>query len=147
MSYRRRLVEEKQRYKHIAGGESSITSFSKDNGTGKRSSDLFLRKNKQDLTILRYMAQQVRVMLQVPGHVDTSLPWIYYLELRQRRTHRIAIYQPQTLLQNQDLAFVGFVSARQPTTDPKLVDKLIAADNDMLSELVHVAGLLSYSSL
>src|SRR5437868_6603484 len=128
MSYRRRLVEEKQRYKHISsGGESSIASFSKGNGTDKRISDLFLRKNKQDLTVLRYMAQQVRVMLQVPGHVDTSLPWIYYLELRQRRTHRIAIYQPQTLLQNQDLAFVGFVSARQPTTDPKLVDKLIAA--------------------
>ncbi len=107
-----------------------------------------VQKANQDLIVLRYMAQQLRVMLQVPGQAaSASLPWIYSLDERQRRSHRIAIYQPQSLLQKQDLAFVGFVSGRQRSADSKVVDRLNAVDQDMLSELVHVPGLLSYSSL
>jgi hypothetical protein len=107
-----------------------------------------VQKANQDLIVLRYMAQQLRVMLQVPGQTESvALPWIYSLEERQRRSHRIAIYQPQVLLQKQDLAFVGFVSGRQQRLDYSTVDCLNAVDQDMLSELVHVPGLLSYSSL
>jgi hypothetical protein len=94
------------------------------------------------------MAQQVRITLQAPGQIrDAALPWNYYLNERQRRTHRILIYQPQSLLQKHDLAFVGFVSGRRQDADPEIVDRLNSADYDMLSELAHVSGLLSYSSL
>lgn len=111
-----------------------------------------VQKANQDLIVLRYMAQQVRVhtilQAQVPGQTaSASLPWLYSLNERQRRSHRIAIYQPQPLLQKQDLAFVGFVSERHHAADSKVVDRLNAVDQDMLSELVHVPGLLSYSSL
>jgi hypothetical protein len=107
-----------------------------------------LQKSKQDLVVLKYMAQQMRVTLQAPGQMeDASLPWSYYLNERQRRTHRILLYQPQSLLQKHDLAFVGFVSGRQQNADPEIVDRLNATDYDMLSELTHVPGLLSYSSL
>jgi hypothetical protein len=134
-------VTRNQLYKQIADEESNVPSLSKENGKD-------LRKDKQDLIVLRYMAQHVRMMLQVPGQMGHApLPWIYHLEERQRRTHRIAIYQPQSLLQNHDLAFVGFVSAKQQTTDQEMVDRLNAVDQDMLSELIHVPGLLSYSSL
>jgi hypothetical protein len=105
-----------------------------------------VHKDKQDLAVLRYMAQQVRVMLQVPGQ-SATLPWIYSLNERQRRSHRIVIYQPQSLLQKQELAFVGFVSGKQQAPDRRVVDCLNDVDQDMLSELVHVPGLLSYSSL
>jgi len=107
-----------------------------------------VQKAGQDLIVLRYMAQQVRVMLQVPGQTESApLPWLYSLEERQRRSHRIVLYQPQALLQKQDLAFVGFVSGKQQTLDRRVVDRLNAVDQDMLSELVHIPGLLSYSSL
>jgi hypothetical protein len=108
----------------------------------------FMQKANQDLIVLRYMAQQLRVLLQIPGQMESAtLPWIYSLEELQRRSHRIVIYQPQALLQKQDLAFVGFVSGRQQRLDCGIVDRLNAVDQDMLSELVHVPGLLSYSSL
>lgn len=111
-----------------------------------------VQKANQDLIVLRYMAQQVRVhtilQAQVPGQTASAqLPWLYSLNERQRRSHRIVIYQPQSLVQKQDLAFVGFVSGRQHAADSKMVDRLNAVDQDMLSELVHVPGLLSYSSL
>ena len=107
-----------------------------------------LQKSKQDLVVLHYMTQQVRVTLQAPGQTEhSSLPWNYYLNERQGRTHRILLYQPQQLLQKHDLAFVGFVSGRQLNADPEIIDRLNAADYDMLSELAHVPGLLSYSSL
>lgn len=107
-----------------------------------------LQKSKQDLVVLQYMAQQVRVTLQAPGLIeDASLPWNYYLNEKQSRTHRILIYQPQSLLQKHDLAFVGFVSGKQQNADPEIIDRLNTADYDMLSELAHVPGLLSYSSL
>lgn len=120
----------------------------RDEGKERQSTEIFCLKSKQDLIVLRYMARHVRMMLQVPGKVESaSLPWIYRLEVRRRRTHRIAIYQPQSLLRHQDLAFVGFISGRQPTIDQSVIDRLNAVDQDMLSELVHVPGLLSYSSL
>ena len=107
----------------------------------------FVQKANQDLIVLRYMAQRLRVMLQTPGQAESAaLPWIYALEERQPRSHRIVIYQPQALLQKQDLAFVGFVCGRQSGLDDTIVDRLNAVDQVMLSELVHVPGLLSYSS-
>lgn len=116
--------------------------------TEEQKTVLPLQKSKQDLVVLQYMLQQVRVTLQAPGQTEAaSLPWSYYLNERQRRTHRILLYQPQLLLQKHDLAFVGFVSSRQQNADPEIVDRLNAADYDMLSELTHVPGLLSYSSL
>jgi hypothetical protein len=116
--------------------------------TEEQKTVLPLQKSKQDLVVLQYMLQQVRVTLQAPGRIEAaSLPWSYYLNERQRRTHRILLYQPQLLLQKHDLAFVGFVSSRQQDADPEIVDRLNAADYDMLSELTHVPGLLSYSSL
>jgi hypothetical protein len=138
-----------QLYKQAVDDESTSLPLRSESGGESRISEIFYRKSKQDLTVLRYMARHVRMMLQVPGQTESaaSLPWIYYLEERRCRTHRIAIYRPQTLLQNQDLAFVGFISGRQPSADPAVIDRLNAVDQDMLSELTHVPGLLSYSSL
>lgn len=107
-----------------------------------------VHKRKQDLVVLRYMVLQVRLLLQAAEQTASLLfPQISYRTERQHRLHRICMYQPSCLLQNRDLACVGFVSGRQPTTDPVVAARLHAADQNLLTELVSVPGLLSYSSL
>lgn len=107
-----------------------------------------VNRGRVDLLVLRYMAQKVRIMLHGPDRpLNAAIPTFYSLEERKRRTHRIAIYDSQTLLQDTDLSFVGFVSGRRQGLDPFIVEELERADRVMLTELAHVPGLLSYSSM
>lgn len=105
-------------------------------------------KRKLDLVILRYMARKIYVMLHsLEQSVTTSQPFLYYLDERHKRTHRIAIYNPQELLLNNELSFVGFVSLRRKSLSPLVLDELRALDKRLVAELVDTPGLLSYSSL
>src|SRR5258706_3597128 len=71
-------------------------------------------KGKLDLVVLRYMARRVFMTLRsLDQATGTMRPLLYYLEERRRRIHRMAIYNPQELSLNDDLAFLGFVSGRQ----------------------------------
>ncbi len=105
-------------------------------------------KRKLDLVILRYMARKIHVMVHSLDQAATaSQPFLYYLDERHKRTHRIAIYNPQELLLNNELPFVGFVSLRRKFLSALVLDELRALDKRLVAELVNTPGLLSYSSL
>jgi hypothetical protein len=105
-------------------------------------------KRKLDHVILSYMARKIHVMLHsLDQATTTSQPFLYYLDERHKRTHRIAIYNPQELLLNNGLLFVGFVSMRRKSLSPFVLDELRILDKRLVAELVNTPGLLSYSSL
>ncbi|HTI14914.1 MAG TPA: hypothetical protein VL461_10135 [Dictyobacter sp.] len=107
-----------------------------------------VHKGKQDLLVLEYMAQRLALTVQtLDAEEQSSPPYLYLLTERGNRTHRIVLYQPQQLLQEANLSFVGFVSARQIGQDATIDQGLSNADQNMLAELVHVPGLMGYSSL
>jgi len=94
------------------------------------------------------MARKIHVMLHSLDQAATaSQPFLYYLDERHKRTHRIAIYNPQELLLNNELPFVGFVSLRRKSLSPLVLDELRALDKRLVAELVNTPGLLSYSSM
>jgi hypothetical protein len=103
---------------------------------------------KQDLVVLTFMTQRVRVTLHaLEPTMPESLPLLYTLTERRQRTHRLVIYHTQALLQKQDIAFVGFVSRRRSRVDPFIASELERIDTQMLTELVTLPGLFTYSSL
>lgn len=107
-----------------------------------------VKKGRSDLVILRYMARRVLVALRSLNQaIATPRPLLYYLDERRRRTHRIAIYQPEQLLLNNALAFVGFVSGKLRPIRPSIGADLRIVDKKLIAELVNTPGLLSYSSL
>lgn len=107
-----------------------------------------VRKAKLDLVILRYMVQRVLVTLRsLAQETSTTQPVFYYLDERRRRTHRLAIYRPDELLLNNELAFVGFVSGKLKPLRPSIAADLRIMDKKLVAELVNTPGLLSYSSL
>jgi len=109
---------------------------------------LYVRKAKLDLVVLRYMAQRVSVTLHaLAQETITARPVLYYLEERRRRTHRMAIYNPEELLLHNELAFVGFVSSRLKPLRPSAAADLRIMDKKLITQLVNTPGLLSYSSL
>lgn len=107
-----------------------------------------VRKGKLDLVILRYMARRVYVALRsLDLATSTARPLLYYLDERRRRTHRMAIYNPDALLLNNELAFVGFISGKLKPIRPSVAADLHIVDKKLITELVGTPGLLSYSSL
>jgi len=107
-----------------------------------------VRKAKLDLVVLRYMAQRVAVTLHaLVQETNTARPLLYYLDERRRRTHRMAIYNPEELLLHNELAFVGFVSGKLKPLRPSVAADLRIMDRKLVTELVNTPGLLSYSSL
>jgi hypothetical protein len=104
-------------------------------------------KSKADLAVLRYMLRCLRLTLLDELADDTAQWMLYYVQERRKRTHRIAIYQPQALLTAADLHFVGFISRRREQLNPDVLHDIQAVDQQMLSELRHNTSLLSYSSL
>lgn len=108
----------------------------------------FVRKGKLDLVILRYMARRVYVALRsLDQSTSTVRPLLYYLDERHRRTHRIAIYNPEELLLNNELAFVGFISGKLRPIRPSVGADLRIVDKKLVAELANAPGLLGYSSL
>ena len=109
---------------------------------------LCVRKAKLDLVVLRYMAQRVSVTLRsLTQEITTARPVLYYLDERRRRTHRMAIYNPEELLLHTEIAFVGFVSGKLKPLRPSVAADLRIMDKKLVTELTNTPGLLSYSSL
>jgi hypothetical protein len=105
-------------------------------------------KRKLDLVILRYIARRVYVALRsFDWSTTTARPLLYYLDERRKRTHRMAIYNPEELLLNHELAFVGFISGKLRPLRPSVAADLRIMDRKLIAELVDTPGLLSYSSL
>jgi len=108
----------------------------------------YVRKAKLDMVLLRYMAQRVSVTLRsLAQEIVTTRPLLYYLDEHKRRTHRMAIYNPEELLLYNEIAFVGFVSGKLKPLRPSVAAELRIMDKKLVTELVNTPGLLSYSSL
>lgn len=110
-----------------------------------------IRKGQTDLKVLRYMAQRVLATLHSPDNqienATPTNPLLYMLQECRGRAHRMAIYQPQTLLMLQDMLFVGFFSKKKTPLKQQIIEHIDDADKQMLIELTGIPGLLSYSSL
>ncbi|GCE18172.1 hypothetical protein [Dictyobacter kobayashii] len=105
-------------------------------------------KGQLDLIVLRHMARQLRLtLLTMEQASSTSFPGVYELNERQSSLHRIVFYRPELLTTDETLSFVGFVSGRQRAKDDTLNEELFQADRKMLDKLMHIPGLLAYSSL
>ncbi len=106
------------------------------------------KENEQDIILLRYMAQRINITLYfLDEPADPSQPLLYYLEEGQKYTHRIAIYNPQELLLNNKLDFVGFISRKLQPGDSQVIEEIGAVDKKLIVELINTPGLMSYSSL
>jgi hypothetical protein len=105
-------------------------------------------KGQHDLTVLRFMVRQLLLTLRTIEQTSVChLPLRYELTERTCSMHRMMIFQPQALLLQEQLSFVGFVSGYQEHVDPTLLDEMSTTDAGMLSALKQISGLLSYSSL
>lgn len=105
-------------------------------------------KGKIDLLVLRHMAQQLRLtLLTLEQSSQTNSPSVYEFIERRCSRHRIVFYKPASLFSEEELSFVGFVSGRHIVQDSAIGDELQYADQDMLAQLIHIPGLLGYSSL
>jgi hypothetical protein len=105
-----------------------------------------VNKGKLDLIVLRYMARGVHLMLLKEAPTAT-MPALYYPDERRGRMHRIAIYDPQEIQVQGNLAFVGFVSRKQQPLSASIVEDIHEVDRKLVAELVGTPGMLSYSSL
>lgn len=105
-----------------------------------------LNKSKFDLVVLRYMLQKVLLTARAQTE-DVEGPQRSSLEERRGRVHRMILLTPRDLLAESCLAFVGFVSGRRQALDQRIIDELFRVDQHMLGEIIHIPGLLSYSSL
>jgi hypothetical protein len=107
-----------------------------------------IKKGKLDLVVLRYMARRIHLTIrQLDQPVPVSQPLLYTLQERHGRTHRIAIYKQQELVQRDTLTFVGFISRKRKPLHESIVDEIQDVDSRLLVELVDAPGILSYSSL
>src|SRR5256714_13626773 len=94
------------------------------------------------------MARRVYVALRSCDQTTaTARPLLYYLDERRRRIHRMAIYNPEELLLNNELAFVGFISGKLRPIRPSVGADLRIVDKKLVADLVDTCGLLGYSSL
>jgi len=110
----------------------------------------YVRKGNLDSIILRYMARRLHSTLRQldqPGFSRRMRPLVYKLQERHGRMHRIAIYQPQELLEKSPLSFVGFISKKQKQLQPSILKAIQMVDNKLIEELADAPGILSYSSL
>lgn len=105
-----------------------------------------VNKGKLDLIVLRYMARGVHLMLLKEVSTAT-MPSLYYPDERRGRMHRIAIYDPQELRVQRNLAFVGFVSRKQQPLSASIVEDIHEVDRKLVAELFGTPGMLSYSSV
>jgi len=84
-------------------------------------------KGKLDIIVLRYMARRLHLtlhQLDQPDSLRRTRSQVYKLQERGGRTHRIAIYQPEKLLAQVPLSFVGFISARQKLLRPSIIQAI-----------------------
>jgi hypothetical protein len=109
---------------------------------------LHLKKGKLDLVVLELMAQRLSLTLRrLDAPLNTQQPLLYSLEERHRRVHRIALYRPAELLAARSLLFVGFVSGKRHFLEQQVLDEIHRIDQKLVSELMGITDILSYSSL
>ena len=78
--------------------------------------------------------------LDQPDSLRRTRSQVYKLQERGGRTHRIAIYQPEKLLTQVPLSFVGFISARQKLLRPSIIQAIQRADKRLVEELAGAPG-------
>src|SRR5438067_12986799 len=84
-------------------------------------------KGKLDIIVLRYIPHRLHLtlhQLDPPASLRRTRSQVYKLQERGGRTHRIAIYQPEKLLAQVPLSFVGFISARQKLLRPSIIQAI-----------------------
>jgi hypothetical protein len=109
-----------------------------------------IRKERSDLTVLRYMARRLHLMIQGFEQAEAcsqQQPQLYLGQERRGHAHRIIIYRQQELLLKSSFTFVGFISRRKDNLAASTIAKIQKTDQKMIRELVSVPGILSYSSL
>ena len=106
-----------------------------------------ITKGKLDLMVLRHMARRLHLTLHQLEEPAPAQPLLYKLQERHGRIHRIVIYKYQELLLKRSLNFVGFISGKQKHIHASVVDAIQMIDGRLVQELVHIPGILSYSSL
>lgn len=125
----------------MSGDNSTLTRATPEAGTFPDFS-----KGKFDLVVLRYMLQKILVTVRAQAQF-VDKPLRYSFEERHKRTHRMILFALRDLLAENRLAFVGFVSSRRQKLDQRIIDELFRVDQQILGEIAHIPGLLSYSSL
>jgi hypothetical protein len=107
-----------------------------------------ISRSRLDLVVFRHMARKLHKALKLLDPPATTLrPLIYFSEERRSREHRIVIFNYQELLQNGSLTFVGFTSGRQQAIDAAVASEITRTNDQLVTELVEIPGVLSYSSL
>ena len=92
-----------------------------------------VNKGRLDLIVLRYMARSVHLIFPEEV-VATTMPALSYSEERRGLIHRIAVYDPQGLQEQRNLAFVGFVSRKHQPLSASIVEDIHEADRQLLLE-------------
>ena len=94
---------------------------------------------------LRYMASQVRVLLDYPYH-PTPPPHIVFFNGPQNGDwfHRVVVAQPDKLRQRQSLTIVGFFGEKRDGADMAAAN---AFDRKLVAEIPDHPGILSYSTM
>ena len=94
-----------------------------------------VNKGRLDLIVLRYMARSVHLIL-LREAAATTMPALSYSEERRGRIHRIAVYDPQGLQEQRNLAFVGFVSRKHQPLSASIVEDIHEVDRKLVAELI-----------
>jgi hypothetical protein len=99
-----------------------------------------------DLNSLRYLADQLRLLLKNPRLLGKSQPpiTVYRPDLPNEWVYRIVIPDPEQLLAGDRLIFVGFLGQRRDEADRTVADEF---DEILVGEIPEHAGLLSYCTM
>lgn len=107
-----------------------------------------MHKGRLDLVVLQFMAKKMSVTLHALEQSEATVsPFSYSFKGLRGRQHRMILLAPDELLTPEAMRFVGFVSGRSQTAEQQVIDEIFRADELMLTEITHIPGLLSYSSL
>jgi anthranilate/para-aminobenzoate synthase component II len=107
-----------------------------------------VHKGRTDSLVLNYMAKRMALTVRTMEPMNhEQLPAVFSLTERHTRRHRIMLFDPALLLQDVPLLFVGFVSEYRAAMSAKTSVELESADREMFADLVHLPGLVAYSSL
>jgi len=107
------------------------------------------RHTTNDLAALRYMIDQLCLLLEEPGRYAQQPPpvTLYQLEANGRQ-HRFVIAQPEQLqIPNRPLTVVGFFGQKRKRISVSLTPLMEAMDQALREEFPHHPDLFSYSTL
>ena len=98
-----------------------------------------------DVNSLRYMVDQLCMYMEPPRLDEKgSRPIIVHQPPGDQWTYRLVIVQPEELLAERPLTFVGFLGQRREGADQELAHEF---DRTLVAEIPDYPGLLSYSTM